>query len=144
MPLVIVLGIIVVLLFFMWISIGREPGPGPEDVAIAYETAWAELDFDLLFSLSGPELRDGLRRERFIAVKRKAYASAGKAKRIGAHVEVETSVVGNQTALVVTEVSVDGGAVRNNVMLDHSANGWLVVSYSLRADSQIAPPTSTA
>lgn len=144
MPLVIALGIILALLLFMWISVGREPGPGPEDVAIAYEMAWAELDFDLLFSLSAPELRDGLRRDQFIAAKRNAYAGAGNSKRIGAHITVQTSVSGNQTALVVTEVSVDGGAVRNNVMLDHSANGWLVVSYSLRADSESAPPTSTS
>jgi hypothetical protein len=144
MPLVIALGIIVVLLFFMWISIGREPGPGPADTAIAYEKAWDELDFDLLYSLSGPELRDGLRRDQFIAVKRRAYATADRSSTIGARITVETSIIGNQTALVVTEVAVDGGAVRNNVMLDHTANGWLVVSYSLRTDNETAPPTSPA
>jgi hypothetical protein len=142
MPLIVALVIIGALLFFMWVSIGREPGPGPSDVAIAYEKAWDELDFDLLFHLSGPELRDGLRREQFVAAKRKAYANADKSKRIGAHITVETSVAGQQTALVVTLVEADGGSVRNNVMLDHSANGWLVVSYSLRVDSEIAPPTS--
>ncbi len=144
MPLVIALGIIFALLFFMWISIGREPGPGPADTAIAYEKAWDELDFDLLYSLSGPELRDGLRRDQFIAVKRRAYATADRSSTIGAEITVETSIVGNQAALVVTRVAADGGSVRNNVMLDHTANGWLVASYSLRTDNETAPPTAAS
>ncbi len=142
MPLVVALVIIGLLLLFMWISVGREPGPGPSDVAIAYERAWAELDFDLLYDLSGAQLRDGLRRDQFIAAKRKAYAGLGKSSRIGAHVTVETSVAGHQTALVVTHVAADGGAVRNNVMLDHTANGWVVIGYSLRPENETAPPTA--
>ena len=141
MPLVIALLIVGLLLLFMWISVGREPGPGPADVAIAYEKAWDELDFDLLFDLSGPELRDGLRRDQFVAAKQAAYANTDQRARIGARVSVETSIAGNQTALVVTQVEADGGAVRNNVMLDHSANGWLVIGYSLRPDNETAPPT---
>ncbi len=143
-PLVIALVIVALLLLFMWIAVGREPGPGPSDVAIAYERAWDELDFDLLYDLSGAELRDGLRRDQFVAAKRSAYSGAGKGARIGARVTVETSVAGNQTALVVTRVEVDGGSVRNNVMLDHTANGWVVVSYSLRAENETAPPSASA
>jgi hypothetical protein len=143
-PLVIALVVVGLLLLFMWISVGREPGPGPSDVAIAYERAWDELDFDLLYDLSGAELRDGLRRDQFIAAKRKAYASSGKSARIGAHITVETSVAGHQTALVVTQVAADGGAVRNNVMLDHTANGWVVIGYSLRPENENAPPTATS
>jgi hypothetical protein len=143
-PLVIALVIIVLLLLFMWISVGREPGPGPSDVAIAYERAWDELDFDLLYDLSGAELRDGLRRDQFVAAKRKAYAGSGRSARIGAHITVETSVAGNQTALVVTRVAADGGAVRNNVMLDHTANGWVVIGYSLRPENETAPPPATS
>ena len=67
MALWIALGIILVLLFVLWIAFGLEPGPGPADVAVAYETAWDKLDFDLLFDLSGEELRDGLHRAEFIA-----------------------------------------------------------------------------
>jgi hypothetical protein len=143
-PLVIALVIIVLLLLFMWISVGREPGPGPSDVAIAYERAWDELDFDLLYDLSGAELRDGLRRDQFVAAKRKAYAGSGRSARIGAHITVETSVAGNQTALVVTRVAADGGAVRNNVMLDHTANGWVVIGYSLRPENETAPPPAAS
>jgi hypothetical protein len=142
-PLVIALAIVGVLLFFMWIAVGREPGPGPSDVAIAYERAWDDLDFDLLYDLSGPELRDGLRRDQFIAAKRAAYAKTGARRRIGARINVETSVSGHQAALVVTKVTADGGEVLNNVMLDHTANGWVVVKYALRTDSETAPPTSS-
>jgi hypothetical protein len=143
-PLIVALAIIVLLLLFMWISIGREPGPGPSDVAIAYERAWDELDFNLLFDLSAPELRDGLRRDQFIAAKRTAYSGTGKSARIGARITVETAVAGHQTALVVTKIEADGGAVRNNVMLDHTANGWMVISYSLRADNETAPPNASS
>ena len=75
----------------MWFAIAREPGPGPADVAIGYERAWDELNFGLLWDLSGAELRDGMRRDQFIAAKRPAYANAGAR---GAHrrraIEVET------------------------------------------------------
>jgi hypothetical protein len=142
-PLVVALVVIFLLLLFMWISVGREPGPGPSDVAIAYERAWAELDFTLLYDLSGAELRDGLRRDQFIATKRAAYATVDQRARIGAKITVDTSVAGHQTALVVTKVTADGGAVRNNVMLDHTSNGWVVIGYSLRPDSETAPPASS-
>jgi len=143
MPLVIALVIVFLLLLFMWISVGREPGPGPSDVAIAYERAWDELDFDLLYDLSAAELRDGLRRDQFIAAKRAAYAGTTRSK-IGAKIVVETSVAGHQAALVVTRVEADGGAVRNNVMLDHTANGWVVIGYSLRPDTETAPPAPSS
>src|SRR5262249_9158408 len=55
------------LLVFMWVSIGREPGPSAADVAVAYERAWDDLDFSLVYDLSGPEMRDGMHRDRFVA-----------------------------------------------------------------------------
>lgn len=122
------------LLVFMWIAIGKEPGPGPGDVAIAYERAWDDLDFDLLYELSGEEMRDGMRKPRFVATKKAAYA--GKHSRLGARVQVDNAVVGNQTALVVTAVAADGATVRNNVMLEKRSNGWVVVAYSLRPDAE--------
>ena len=139
MPLAIAIGVIVALLGFLLFAIAHEKGPSAPDVAIGYERAWDELNFGLLWDLSGPELREGLRRDQFIAAKRLAYANAGKNARIGARITVETSIAGHQTALVVTRV-VAGGAVRNNVMLDHTANGWVVIGYSLRPDSEAVPP----
>jgi hypothetical protein len=137
-PLVIALVILFLLLIFTWYAIAREPGPAAVDVAIAYEKAWDELDFSLLYDLSGDELRDGLRRDQFVEAKRAAYASAGgeTPPRIGARVSVDTAIAGHQTALVVTRVEADGGCVRNNVMLEHGSNGWVVVGYTLRPDSE--------
>jgi hypothetical protein len=132
MPLAIAGGIIVVLVFVLWIAFGKEPGPGPADVAIAYETAWDRLDFDLLFSLSGAELRDGLRREQFIRVKRAAYADERTRGRIGARVEVEDLVATDQTAIVSTRITSDEGSVHNRVVLEKHATGWMVVGYSIR------------
>jgi len=133
---VVAMVVLFALLVFMWVSIGREPGPQPADVALAYERAWDDLDFDLLFDLSGEELRDSMRRERFVAAKRAAYEQADARARLGADVRVDTAITGNQTALVVTEVAAHGSRVRNNVMLEKRANGWVVVGYSLRPDAE--------
>jgi hypothetical protein len=140
-PLLIAGGIILALLFVMWIAFAKEPGPGPADVAIAYETAWDHLDFDLLFDLSGEELRDGLRREAFVRTKRDAFARArastpatsASTGRLGARVEVEDVVSTQQTAVVATRVTTDEGPVRNRVLLEKRSTGWTVVGYSIRA-----------
>jgi len=119
---IVVMAVIFVLLIFMWVAIGMEPGPGPGDVAMAYEGAWDDLDFDLLYDLSGEELRDGMRRER-LAVDHE-------------RVSIETSVTGHQTALVVTRVETADGVIHDNVMLEKRSNGWVVVGYSLRPEEQ--------
>jgi hypothetical protein len=135
MPLVIALCIIGVLLFFMFWAVAHEQPPKPADVAIAYETAWDHLDFSMLFDLSGMELRDGMKRDAFIAAKRKAYGGQPN-DRIGARVEVDTAVTGHDTSLVVTRVSTADGSVRNNVLLERRGGSWVVVGYSLRPEPE--------
>lgn len=132
--LIIALVVIFGLLIFMWISVGREPGPSAADVAIAYERAWDDLDFKLLYELSGEEMRDGMRRDRFVAAKKAAYANVGTRNRLDAGISVEASVAGHQTALIVTRVEHGGDAIKNNVVLEKRSNGWVVVGYSLRPD----------
>jgi hypothetical protein len=133
--LIIALVAIVGLLVFMWVAVGREPGPGAADVAIAYERAWDDLDFALLYELSGEEMRDGMRRDRFVAAKRAAYANDRPARlRLGADVSVEATVAGNQTALIVTRVASHDDTIRNNVVLEKRSNGWVVVGYSIRPE----------
>ena len=131
MPLVIAIGVIVALLFFLLFAIAHEKGPSAPDVAIGYERAWDELNFGLLWDLSGPELREGLRRDQFIAAKRQAYANEAHG-RVAERIEVDTFVEGSASALVVTRVSGEGTSVRNDVLLERRANGWTVVGYSLR------------
>ena len=143
MPLVIAIGVIVALIGFLLYAIAHEPGPRAPDVAIGYEHAWDELNFGLLWDLSGPELRDGMRRDQFIAAKRAAYANEPRG-RVAESIEVDTFVEGNQSALVVTCVRAQGSNVRNDVLLERRANGWTVVGYSLRPgrpDATSAPVT---
>ena len=126
-----VLVVIAILVGVMLVAIAKEDGPEPADVAVAYEMAWDRLDFDTLFDLSGPELRDGAKRPAFIATKRAAYAGAERG-RLAAQIAVENVAAATDTALVVTNVSTNDGAVRNNVLMERRAGRWYVVAYSLR------------
>jgi hypothetical protein len=139
MPLAIAIGIILVLLVYLFWALAKERGPGAPDVAIGYERAWDDLNFGLLWDLSGEELREGLHRDRFIEVKRKAYANAEPRGRLADSIVVDTFVEGNQSALVVTCVTAEGISVRNDVLLERRANGWTVVGYSLRPGGAPAP-----
>ncbi|MFM8972324.1 MAG: hypothetical protein ACKOOG_06730 [Actinomycetota bacterium] len=132
--LVVVAVVLTALMAFSWVAVAREPGPGPADVAIAYERAWDNLDFELLYHLSGEELRDGMRRERFVRVKRAAHDRAGTPVRLGTPIDVESSIAGNVAALVVTRIGSADEAIRNNVTLERRANGWVVVGYGLRVE----------
>lgn len=133
MPLLIALLVVLGLLFVVWIGFGMDPGPGPADVAIAYENAWERLDFDLLYDLSGHELRDGMPRAQFVAAKRAAFAASEHAAKVSAHVVVDDVVATGQTAVVVTSVTTAEGSVHNRVLLEKRAPGWAVVGYALRA-----------
>lgn len=125
------LGAIALLVGFLFIAVAKEDGPDPADVALAYEMAWDRLDFDTLFDLSGTELRDGAKRPGFVATKRAAYAGVPRG-RLAARIAVEHVVAAPDTALVATNVFTDGGAVRNNVLMERRAGRWYVVAYSLR------------
>jgi hypothetical protein len=133
MPLVVALSIVGVLLIFLFVAFVHEKPPSPADVAIAYERAWDHLDFSMLFDLSGAELRDGMRRDAFIAAKREAYGDQ-EHRRLGAQIDIDTAVTGHDTSLVVTRVSTEGGSVRNNVLLERRGGSWVVVGYNLRPD----------
>jgi len=135
MPFVGALCVIAVLLGFLFWAIAHEQPPKPEDVAIAYETAWDHLDFSMLFDLSGAELRDGMKREQFIAAKRAAYGGHPSG-RIGARIDIDTAVTGRDTSLVVTRVATADSAVRNNVLLERRGGSWAVVGYSLRPEPE--------
>jgi hypothetical protein len=131
-PLYIALGFLAVIVGFMFVAFAKEDGPQPADVALAYEMAWDRLDFDTLFDLSGPELRDGAKRQGFVATKRAAYEGV-KRGRLAARIAVENVQQAPDTALVVTNVATTTGDVHNNVLMERRAGRWYVVAYSLRA-----------
>jgi hypothetical protein len=72
-------------LFVVVVSIGlltvlaRSQGPGPAEVAVAYERAWDRLDFATVWQLSSPTLRDGRSRDQFVRDKQAAYRQEGGA-----------------------------------------------------------------
>jgi hypothetical protein len=133
MALWVALGVLFLIVLFLFYAIGMERGPQAADVALAYEMAWDRLDFDTLFDLSGPELRDGAKREGFIATKRAAYAKAARG-RLAARIAVENVTEASDAALVVTNVATDQGSVHNNVLMERRSGRWYVVAYSLRTD----------
>jgi hypothetical protein len=133
MPFFVALALIFVLIGFTWWAVAHEPGPGPADVAYAYEQAWDALDFGLLYDLSGDELRDGMRRDEFVAAKRAAHELTS-GSRTPADVAIESVHVSNVTAVAVTRVATARGSIRNTVVMERRANGWVVVEYSLRAE----------
>ena len=100
MTTLVVLLLIAGLIIGFLVAVALERGPSVGDLAVAYERAWDDLDFDLLYDLSGEELRDGMRRDRFVRVKRAAHERAGTPARLGTRIEVETAIAGNEAALV--------------------------------------------
>lgn len=128
---------------FLFFAVAREPGPSPEDVAVAYELAWDRLDFSTLFDLSAPALHDGLNRESFVAAKRATYARAQPAGRLGAEVGVESCVTLDDAAHVVTVVRAGAGQVRNDLRLERANGRWSVTTYTLRPEpDRPSSPTS--
>jgi hypothetical protein len=132
---------IFVLLVALVVVVARDPGPPPEDVAIAYERAWDGLDFDALWALSGDELRDGMARKPFIAAKREAYAGQQDLRGLAAATSVERLETGQQVAVVFTAVELrTGGSVHNEVQLEERAGKWVVTAYQLlRSDPASTP-----
>ena len=142
----VIVGILVlVVLFAVIVAIAKDPGPQPEDVAVAYEVAWDHLDFESLYTLAGRELRDGLDRQQFVAAKKAAYAQqhamTGLAERVG----VDDSAKAGDAAIVATRVELqDGGVVLNRVDLARRNGRWEVVGYRLAPTTGAggAPPGS--
>jgi hypothetical protein len=113
----------------------RDPGPVPSDIAIAYELAWDRLDFDTLWVLAGPELRDGLDRREYVAAKTRAYEGRHELRNLVEHVEVDDAHVGIGHSAVRTRVTLqDGTTVRNDVVLAKRSASWVVTGYQLVAN----------
>ena len=124
---------VLALVIALVVIVALEPGPPPQDVAIAYEGAWDRLDFDSLWDLSGDELRDGLGRKAFVDAKRTAYAGHAALGHLAGDVVIEEADVGKAVASVETRLTLrDGGSARNDIELAKRAGKWVVVDYRLR------------
>jgi len=131
--------IVAVVIFALVITLvvifAREPGPTPTDIAISYELAWDRLDFETLWALSGPELRDGLDKREYVAAKRQAYEGRQELRNLAEHVDIDDANVGIGHAAVRTRVTLrDGAVVRNDVVLTKRSATWVVTGYQLVAN----------
>jgi hypothetical protein len=131
----VVIALILLLCFAVVFTIAKDRGPTPDDVAVSYEMAWDRFDFDVLWSLSGGELRDGLDRHEFVDAKRAAYANQRALSELGADVTIEDSAIRGDEAVVTTGVALrDGTVVHNHVQLVRRTGRWQVVAYQLAAE----------
>ena len=118
------------------VAVVRDPGPQPDDVAMAYELAWDHLDFESLWTLSGRELHDGLDRAAFVAAKRAAYASRPELGRLARDVTLDAVTAARDNAVVRTRVVLrDGDVVHNQIQLARREGRWLVVGYRLESEA---------
>jgi hypothetical protein len=131
MALWIALGVVLLFVGVLWYVIGREPGPDPVDVAIAYERAWERYDFSALYDLSGEERRDGMRRDAFVAAQRAAFADRLSTRRAADRVDAEHADQSGDTAHVVTVLQSEGGTVHNDLVLRRRSSRWVVTAYAL-------------
>lgn len=128
----VVLTAIVALCIALVVAVARDRGPSPGDVAVAYELAWDRLDFETLWTLSGPELRDGRAKDEFVADKRKAYEHNTGLTGLAHEVGLEDVVAGDEVAAVRTRIELrDGNVVRNELHLVRRDQRWEVVTYEL-------------
>jgi hypothetical protein len=127
--------VIFVLVITLVVIFAREPGPTPTDIAIAYELAWDRLDFDTLWTLAGPELRDGLDKREYLAAKTRAYEGRHELRNLADRVDIDDAEIGFGYAHVRTRVTLrDGAVVRNDVMLTKRSASWVVTGYQLVAN----------
>jgi hypothetical protein len=122
------------------VAVAVDPGPAPDESALAYEEAWDRLEFASLWDLSGDELRDGLDRKAFVAAKLAAYSQQPGLGQLAREVTLEDTRAARSIAVVHTRVELrDGGVARNEIRLTKRAGRWVVVAYQLRTD---APPAT--
>lgn len=140
MPLVIAGIALLLIVLALAYLMAKDRGPGPDDAAIAYELAWDRLEFETLWSLSGPELQDNLDRKEFLRAKREAYRDRPQLERLARGVSIVSTRADKDAATVVTEIALnDGHTVRDEVLLARQDGRWKVVRYTLAREGEPAP-----
>ena len=107
---------------------------------MSYELAWDRLDFDVLYTLSAAELRDGRDRPEFVESKRVAYENQPTLRDLVATVAIDQVIVAGNAASVATRVALrDGSTVRNRIDLARRNARWQVVAYQLTPGDNESP-----
>ncbi|HEX9467457.1 MAG TPA: hypothetical protein VGA11_03530 [Acidimicrobiia bacterium] len=140
MVVAIVAAILLGLVLAVIVAIARDHGPTPGDVAESYELAWDRLDFDVLYTLSAAELRDGRDRREFVESKRVAYENQPTLRDLLVTVAIDQVIVAGNAASVATRIVLrDGSTVRNRIDLVRRNSRWQVVAYHLTAGDNESP-----
>jgi hypothetical protein len=127
--LALVLGLVVALV----VGVAKDPGPSPIEIALGYEHAWDELDFGVIYKLSGQELHDRMSRTDWVAAKRAAYADRAALSGLVKETVAESEDRQGDRATVMTRLVLrDGSVVHNEVRLVRRSRAWEVVAYELR------------
>jgi hypothetical protein len=127
--LVLVVGVTVALV----VGVAKDPGPTPVEIALGFEHAWDELDFGVLYKLSGQELHDGLPKAEWVAAKQAAYADRGAMSGLVKETVAESETRRGDSSSVMTRLTLrDGTVVHNEVRLVRRSRAWEVVAYELR------------
>lgn len=133
MTTLVVLLLIAGLIIGFLVAVALERGPSVGDLAVAYERAWDRLDFATLWAVSGPGLRDGLTRRRFLAAKRAAYAGGDHPVGLVERTELDDVAVAGEVAVAHTRLALrDGTEVCNEVRMERRMGRWQVTGYRLR------------
>jgi len=128
------------------VAIGKTGAPGPADTAVAYEYAWDRLDFATLWNLSGPNLRDGRTRDRFVSDKTAAYRGEDRGLAgLVRSVEPEQVDVNGPVGRVLTRLELHSGeTVLDEMLLERIGPSWHVTAYHISSGdprARIEPAT---
>jgi len=134
-PLVVVLALAFLTGIALMVMMIRDRGPSPADVALGYEQAWDELDFDALWLLSSPALRDGRSRDAFVRDKDAAYAEGShqlrRLSRATTVLDLRADPDRDRVTVTTRVEPNDGDVVIDEVVVDRIDGRWLVVDYRL-------------
>jgi hypothetical protein len=141
-PILVLVGIVLALGVALLVGIARGGSPPPGEVAVAYELAWDRFEFDVVWDLSGPLMRDGRTRAEFAADKGAAYAAHPELRGLVDEVRVRHVEVDDDRARVTTALALrDGGELVDELLLRRDDGTWRVEGYHLdRRDLGAATP----
>jgi hypothetical protein len=131
-PVLVLTGVLLAIAVVLLVGIARGGSPPPGEVAIAYELAWDRFEFDVVWDLSGPLMRDGRTRIEFATDKRAAYAAHPELRGLVADVAVRHVEVEDDHARVTTALAlVAGGELVDELLLRRHDDTWRVEGYHL-------------
>lgn len=130
---IVVLVLVFALVVGVVVGVAKDPGPTPIEIALGYEHAWDELDFDVIYRLSGYELHGGLTKADWIAAQRVEHPrGSGLGSSVESVVAESETRQGDAAAVITRRTQHDGSVVHNEVQLLRRSRAWEVVAYQLR------------